>query len=210
MGSEYRLPPLHLDALQEAGNIGAAHAATALSVLLGKKILLHVPGVSIVTLDDIAELAGGPEQTVAAIFLKMEGEVNGSMFFILSISRANRFTRRLTGDGTIDFNCPPVSELAVSAISELGNILGGSYLSALSDFTSLNMHPSVPVVSIDMAGAVISSALAASSVTADEVIVIDTVINEEDAGAEDVKGHMFLLPDGPSRDAMLGALGIGK
>ncbi|WP_088005948.1 chemotaxis protein CheC [Indiicoccus explosivorum] len=209
MESKQKLPPIQLDALKEAGNIGAAHAATALSALLGKKVLLHVPGVSTVSLNDISELAGGPEQPVAAICLRVDGEVKGMMFFILSVGRANRFIRQLTGDDTVDFSSPPASELAISAFNELGNILAGSYLSALSDFTSLRLHPSVPAAAVDMAGAIVSSALAEASVTADEVIVIDTVISEENAELEEVKGHMFLLPDASSRQVLLEALGVG-
>lgn len=204
-----KITSLHLDVLKEIGNIGAAHAATALSDLLGKKIDMRVPKVEMVSFNDMMELAGGSEKVVVGIFLRIEGDAEGSMFFILPIEQANRFIRRLILDESFDFKKPPVSELGLSAMQEMGNILSGSYLSALSDFTNLKLYPTVPGLSVDMFGAIISIGLIELSHVGDNVIVINTSIFED--GFEDletVRGHFFLLPDPDSFEAIFKALGV--
>jgi len=208
MHEEHEIRDLHLDVLKEIGNIGAAHAATALSSLMKKKIDMHVPDVRLVSFDDMMELAGGAEKVVAGVFLRLEGDVSGSMFFILPVGKANHFIRQLTGDDTFEFLSQNFSELGVSAMQELGNILSGSYLTALSDFTGLNIMPSVPSLSVDMAGSIISFGLLEISTVSDEVIVIETGIFDPSEGTEGVKGHFFLLPDPPSYRTIFQSLGV--
>ena len=116
---------MHLDVLKEVGNIGAAHAATSLSQLLNRKIDMYVPNVKLVSFDEMFDLAGGAETIVAGIFLRIEGDLSGSMFFVLPVESANHFIRRLIGDETFDFASPNLPEIGVSAMQELGNILSG-------------------------------------------------------------------------------------
>jgi chemotaxis protein CheC len=203
-----KISSIHLDILKEIGNIGAGHAATALSTLLNKKIDMKVPNVRIVSFDEMMELAGGPDNIVASVFLRIDGEAPGSMFFVLSLEQASHFIYQMTGEENIDFTSPPYPEIAVSALQELGNILSGSYLSSLSDFTRLHLYPSVPALSIDMVGAVISFGLLELSQVSDYAIVIDTALNEADAQFGSVKGHFFLLPDPNSFEIIFSALGV--
>ena len=204
-----KITSLHLDVLKEIGNIGAAHAATALSDLLQKKIDMRVPNVEMVSFNEMMELAGGSENVVVGIFLRIEGDAEGSMFFVLPLEQANRFIRRLIRDESFDFKTPPYSELGLSAMQEMGNILSGSYLSALSDFTGLKIYPTVPGLSIDMFGAIISIGLIELSQVSDTVIVINTSIYEEFISDDEaVKGHFFLLPDPDSFEAIFKALGV--
>ncbi|WP_342566800.1 chemotaxis protein CheC [Psychrobacillus sp. FSL K6-4046] len=206
---EKQITSVHLDVLREIGNIGAAHAATALSMLLNKKIDMNVPKVEMVTFDEMMELAGGAESVVAGIYLRIAGDVNGSMFFVLPVEQANQFIRRLVQDDQIDFEKAQVTEIGASALQELGNILSGSYLSALSDFTKLNIYPSVPALCVDMVGAIISFGLVELSQISDYVIVIDTAINEEEMeNGKSVHGHFFLLPDPESFQSIFQALGV--
>lgn len=206
---EKSITSMHLDVLKEIGNIGAAHAATSLSTLLNKKIDMKVPKVEMVSFDGMMELAGGPDSVVAGIYLRIEGDVTGSMFFVLPVEQANRFIRRLVQDDKFDFQSGAISEIGASAMQELGNILSGSYLSALSDFTGLKIYPTVPALSIDMVGAIISFGLVEVSHVSDYVIVIDTAINEEDVpNEESVRGHFFLLPDPESFESIFHALGV--
>jgi chemotaxis protein CheC len=199
----------HIDILKEVGNIGAGHAATALSRLLNKKIDMKVPNVQVVSFNEVMELVGGAENVVACVFLRVEGDAPGSMFFILSLDQATRFIQHLTSDPSFSMDSPPYSEMALSALQELGNILTGSYLSAFSDFTKLNMYPSVPAISIDMIGAIISFGLIELSTVSDYAIVIDTALLDEDQPISDeVKGHFFFLPHPESFSTIFQALGM--
>ena len=131
------------------------------------------------------------------------------MFFVLSIESANRFIQKLIGDASFDFNTPPFSEMGISAMQELGNILSGSYLSALSDFTGLKVYPTVPSLSVDMVGAIVSFGLIEISHTSDEVIVINTEISELGTnGSEKINGHFFLIPDPSSYITIFRSLGV--
>ncbi|MCA1030094.1 chemotaxis protein CheC [Bacillus timonensis] len=198
-----------IDVLKEIGNIGAGHSATALSKLLNKKIDMKVPDVKIVTFDEVMDLAGGPENIVASVFLRIEGDAPGSMFFVLSLAQASRFIQQLTGDNSFSFDNPPYAEIAISALQELGNILSGSYLSSLSDFTHLRLYPSVPALSIDMVGAILGYGLIELSQVSDYAIVIDAAINEDEVGEDEyVKGHFFLLPDPDSFQRIFQSLGV--
>ncbi|WOV86100.1 chemotaxis protein CheC [Sporosarcina oncorhynchi] len=209
MSSNEQINDMHLDVLKEIGNIGAAHAATALSQLLGRKIEMLVPNVNLVSFDDMFELAGGAEKIVAGIFLRIQGDLSGSMFFVLPVESANQFIRNLIHDETFDFHAIPISEMGVSAMQELGNILSGSYLSALSDFTGLNIHPTVPSLSVDMVGAIVSFGLIEVSHYSDEVIVIDTrIIDEGDEESSTINGHFLLLPDPESYLTIFRSLGV--
>ena len=209
MIEEFQITDMHLDVLKEIGNIGAAHAATSLSQLLNQKVDMHVPSVELVTFDEMFDLAGGADETVAGIYLRIDGDLSGSMFFMLPLESANRFIQILTGEESFDFNTPPFSEIGVSSMQELGNILSGSYLSALSDFTSLKIYPTVPSLSVDMVGAIISFGLIEVSQYSDEVIVINTEIHGEGVLEDErINGHFFLLPDPSSYKTIFRSLGV--
>ncbi|MFC5558082.1 chemotaxis protein CheC [Ureibacillus thermophilus] len=198
---------LHLDILKEIGNIGAAHAATALSNLLNKKIEMRVPKAEMITFNEMVEMMGGAERVVVGIYLRIEGDLEGSMFFILPIEQANRFIQHLIHEEHFDFRTN-ASDLGMSAMQEMGNILSGSYLSAMSDFLNLNIYPTVPGLSIDMFGAIISIGLIEISQVSDYVIMIDTSILEEGLENTEMKGHFLLLPSPESFDVIFKALGV--
>lgn len=207
MDIEKGFSSIHLDILKEVGNIGAGHATTALSTLLNKRIEMKVPSVRIVSFNEMMELVGGAENIVVSVLLRIEGDAKGNMFFILPIEQGERFIRQMTGDEAFTFEKTPYSEMGLSAAKELGNILAGSYLTALSDFTGLDLYPSVPALSIDMFGSIISFGLIEFSQISDHAIVIDTALNEADSSSS-VKGHFFLLPYPESFKTIFRALGV--
>ncbi|PYZ93124.1 CheY-P-specific phosphatase CheC [Salipaludibacillus keqinensis] len=203
------IQPQHLDILKEVGNIGAGNAATALSQMLSKTIDMKVPAVKVVPFHEISDSVGGEETVVAAVFLRIEGDAPGNMFFMLPLHEANELIRQLIGDPQLDLNEEPMNEMGASALNELGNILAGSYLSALSDFTKLNLQPTPPASAVDMSMALISAGLVELSQAGDYAIVIDTEINEKDKdNSTQSKGHFFLLPDPDSLDKMFLALEV--
>lgn len=204
-----KITSFHLDVLKEIGNIGAAHAATALSDLLNTKIDMRVPAVEMVSFEEMMERGGGAEQVVAGTYLQIAGDATGGMFFILPLEQANHFIRRLIHDENFELQQHGNNELGISAMQELGNILSGSYLSALSDFTGLKIYPTPPELSVDMFGAIISFGLIELSQVSDHVIVIDTSIFEETLEKEnEVNGHFFLLPNPESFTAIFKSLGV--
>ena len=198
----------HLDILREVGNIGAGNAATSLSKILGKRVDMTVPNVRIVSFDEMMDMVGGADNVIASIFLRIEGDAPGSIYFMLPIEQAEKYIELMTGEENFSFEEPPYPELSVSALQELGNILSGSYLSALSDFTKLNLYPTVPALGIDMVGAILSYGLMEVSQVSDYAIVIDTAVSEQEEITDSVKGHFFLLLDPESFEKIFSALGV--
>lgn len=192
-----------MDVLREVGNIGAGNAATALSKLLGKPVDMSVPTVSLLPFEEIAERVGGSEAVVVAIFLRADGDAPGNLFFIISQNSASRLLKGLLSHdaaGEAAF-----SDMELSTLCEIGNILAGSYLSALGDLTGLYMSPSVPSVAMDMAGAILSYGLLQFGTMGDDALLIDTSFLE---GKEAPHGHFFFIPDPESFDKLFRALGV--
>lgn len=193
-----------LDVLKEVGNIGAGNAATALSKLLNKPVDMAVPKVSLLPFEEVAERVGGAEQIVLAVFLRVEGDAPGNMFFIIEEQAAKRILNQLLAMNHQDE--AGYSEMELSAVCEIGNILAGSYLSSLADFTQLAMAPSVPAIALDMAGAILSYGLVQYGEMGDSALLIETTFLEDHQSLE---GHFFLIPDPESFEKIFKALGVG-
>jgi len=192
-----------MDVLREVGNIGAGHAATALSRLLDKPIDMAVPTVSFVPFELIADRVGGSEEVVVAVFLRVDGDAPGNMFFLMSRDQARRLLEGLAGIEPAESDA--YSELELSALCEIGNILAGSYLSSLADLTRLSLTPSVPSVAVDMAGAILSHGLLQFGTMGDDALLIDTTFLQ---GRQEAKGHFFFIPDPESFEKLFVSLGV--
>lgn len=192
-----------LDVLREVGNIGAGNAATALSKLISKEIDMKVPQVKIIPFDEISDVVGGAESLVVCVFLRMLGDIPGNMFFIISVDSAKNLLEELMGMTAQDAEI--FNDMELSALNEIGNILTGSYLSSLADFTKLNMQPSVPAIAIDMAGAILSYGLLEFGHSGDFALTIDTAFFQ---GNEKISGHFFLIPDPEALLQLFRALGV--
>lgn len=202
------LTAYQLDTLKEIGNIGSGNAATSLSTLLNRKVDMTVPAVRVVSFDEMMDLVGGPDKIIVSVYLRIQGEAPGNMFFVLSPPEAEVFVKEMTGLDNFNLENPPFDEMGLSALQELGNILAGSYLSALSDFIKVLLQPSVPLLHIDMAAAILTQGLMELSQESDYAIIIDTIINEEGNSSEPIQGHFFLLPDPESFPKIFDRLGV--
>jgi len=192
-----------MDVLKEVGNIGAGNAATALSRLLNKPIDMAVPKVQLLSFEEITEKVGGAEKLVYAVFLRVEGEAPGNLFFILSPEAATNLLSRIAGIEISEGD--ELSEMELSALNEIGNILAGSYLSSLADFTSLTMYPTVPALAMDMAGAILGYGLLQFGQMGDNALLIDTTFLE---GNNEIEGQFFLIPDPESFPKIFKSLGV--
>jgi len=202
------LSGMQMDVLREIGNIGAGNAATSMSKLINKRIDMKVPSVKIVSFDEIINIIGGPEQLIVALLFKIYGEAPGSVYFILGVKEAESLVQEIVNDPEFKLvTDKQPNELSISVLEEIGNIMTGSYLSALSDFVNINMQSSIPYLSVDMAGAILSSGLIELSQITDYAIVVDTEISnvQEDNG---LNGHFFLLPELKTIPKFFSSLGI--
>ena len=195
---------IELDALKEVGNIGAGNAATALSQILGKRVDMTVPSARVLSLEQVPEILGGTEKLVVGVYLRMFGDIQGNMMFLLPTESAERLVKMLLGvseEGGI------AGEISQSAIMEVGNILASSYLNALSQFATLTIVPSTPALAYDMAGAILSTILIELSEVSDYALLIETEFQED---GEAIDGSFFMLPDLDSLHILLKLIGVSE
>ncbi|MBO6283306.1 MAG: chemotaxis protein CheC, partial [Pseudobutyrivibrio sp.] len=144
----------YFDVLKEIGNIGAGNATTAIANMLGLRIDMSVPEVAFLPVEDLGSAIGSEDEIIVGILLGVEEDIDGSMMFLMDMPSAHHIVNKLMMRD--DSYNEPFDEMDLSAIKEVGNIIAGSYLSALSGLTNLTIVPSVPFVAVDMAAAILS------------------------------------------------------
>lgn len=201
-----KLEDSQFDVLKEIGNIGAGNATTALATMLNIKVDMSVPNVALLPFDNISSFIGSEEQTVVGILLEIQGDIDGMMMFLFDMKSAHHLVNSLMmrdvhqdENGMADF-----SEMEMSALNEIGNIVSGSYLSALSDLTGMKMVSSVPALSIDMLGALLSVPAIEFGKYGDKLLMIQSEFGEDDF----VTGYFLLIPELESYDKILTSLGM--
>lgn len=191
----------YYDVLKEIGNIGAGNATTALAQMLQCKVDMKVPQVKLLDFKEVGELMGGEEQIMAGIYLVVEGDITGSIMFLLEYHSARHLVSKLMGTTS---EGQEFTEIEMSALKEIGNIITGAYLNSLSTLTNLKIYPSVPDLSIDMAGAILSVPAIEFGTLGDKILLIQTQFSDE----IDLDGYFIMIPDVDSYGKILTSLGI--
>jgi chemotaxis protein CheC len=198
------LKALQLDALREVANIGAGHAATALSQILGETIMITVPTINITRLEDVPPQVAEPDEPVAAVLMHMVGDLTGRTLLVFPRRTAVRLASRLLNETQ---NEHLLSEMGQSAIKEAGNILSSAYMNALSDFMGMLLLPSPPSLAVDMSDAVLTTAYLQFGTDRDYVFCVESEFVMDDT-SERLRGFFLLLPDAPSLAAILKAVHV--
>lgn len=192
----------YFDILREIGNIGAGNATTALAQLLQCKVDMKVPQVRLLNFQEVGAAMGGEEQIMAGVYLLIEGDINGSMMFLLEEKAAHCLVSKLM---QMDVNTEgEFTEMELSALKEIGNIIVASYLNSLSVLTNMTIMPSIPDLSIDMAGAILSVPAIEFGAIGDEVLLIQTQFTDDMS----LDGYFILVPDLESYNKILTAIGM--
>jgi len=198
---------MHIDILKEIGNIGVGNAIGALSRLIGTQVRMTVPEVKFLEFKDVGCILGGDEVIVFGILVQISGDINGMMMFLVKPESALTLVNSLlSGMGMEARDCHNFTEMELSALQEIGNILCSSYLGALSGFINKTATPTPPVMAQDMATAILSVPAIEFGKMADGVLFIDTVL--ETADGNPASGFFLLVPDMPSFNVILSALGV--
>lgn len=198
-----QMDSMQFDVLKEIGNIGAGNATTALSTLINGKVDMCVPTVALLEFKELSDMVGGAENIVVGILITLEGEINGMMMFMLEQASAHNLLDLLMGSAT---NCTDeFSEMELSALKEIGNIIAGAYLTSLSTLTNIRIESSVPYMAIDMAGAILSVPAIEFGKLGDKALIIETKFLKDEA---DVNGYFILIPTLASYEVILTSLGL--
>ena len=194
-----------LDAMREVANIGAGHAATALSQMTNRTIMINVPRVKIKPLEDAGDMLGPPDQVVASVLMHMMGDLTGRAMLLFpepaALILCDYLFRRERGTTTA------FGEMEQSSLKEAGNILASAYLNALSDFMGMMLVPSVPSLVIDLSGAILTSAHLNFGHDREYALCVETSFRSE-GSTESMAGHFLLLPDMASLQSIFDAIRI--
>ena len=192
----------YMDVLKEIGNIGAGNAMTALSQMLQCKVDMKVPQVKLLELRDMGAMVGSEEQLMAGVFLGVEGDITGSIMFLIELESAKSLIKKImmgysSGAEILD-------EMEMSALQEVSNIITGAYLNSLSMLTNLKIYPTPPSTSIDMAGAILSVPAIEFGALGDKILLIQSQFYDE----VEIDGYFVLIPDMESYKKILTSLGM--
>lgn len=197
------LGAMEIDVLTEVGNIGAGNAMTALSSMIGQAVDIEVPAVKILGFQEAIDYSGGAEKTIAGILVPITGEIEGEILFLLENDLVELVSE--TFFGTREINMLELNPEMMSALTELGNIMAASYINAIAALTGMAIQVEIPMLSVDMLGAIMSVPAVIMGEMSDKLLYIDNlmVINKVS-----VKSKMMLLPKVESLDKLLRCLGV--
>lgn len=197
--SYLNLSSMQLDALREVGNIGAGNAATALSQLINRKVDMTVPSINVVPFEEIFSKIGG-EEVVIGVIVRVLGDIPGNILFIFEKETALNLIETLTGAHE-----EQITDMGNSVLCEVGNIISTSYMNSIAKFANLVIIPSVPAVTYDMMGAILSTTFIESGQYDDQVLDIETMFLQDNS---EISGHFYYIPMPGSLEKILNSLGL--
>ena len=192
---------IEFDALRETGNVGAGRAATALSRLLGRQVHIDVPRASVISLEEFPALVGGTENVVAAVYFTVLGEAPGRLVLVVEAQSLGPLLTNLLGHRVE--STTPLSDESASAMKELGNIVCGNYLNAMSELVGFPLLPSVPALAVDMAGSVLESVAADAAQCGSQALLLESRLLD---WGQPLPLYLFYLPEPDALDSLLAGL----
>lgn len=194
---------IELDVMKEIGSIGTGNAATALSQVLSTTIKMSIPSVMILDYDQAIRLLGEYEEIIAAILVKMGGDMDGIMQFLLKMDFIQEALGRLLHEEISDYQS--LNEMDVSALQEIGNIMISSYINAISKMTGMDIDLSVPAITVDMLGGIMSVPITEFGYKTDKLMIIT---GKFILGEREIPNYLLLMPDISSLNRLMQRLGV--
>lgn len=196
-----------LDILKEIGNIGSGNAASALATMLNDKVDIGLPSCEMLPFSEITRSFSSPEELVVGTLVQMSGDMDGFVMMIMTLDASVELLKQLTGEDHTGLGEKEYNEIVniLTPISEIGNILVGSYLSAISAMTNMSIVPSVPALSVDMVMAMMNLPAVVYGSVGEAVMYMETDFHNE---VSSVKGQYFLIPTVESYEKLMSALGL--
>lgn len=166
-----KLTDFHYSALKEISNIGIGHAVTSLATMLGSEVKIMTPNLRVAKIEEVAEYSGGADKLVSGVLMKLSGGINGYIVMLLPLESAQLICTTITQEENPDITNP----MNESLISEVGHILGSTYMTAFSDFLKVDVFASAPFHTYDMIGAIMDNILIQMSQEVEHAIILDTL-----------------------------------
>ncbi len=189
------------NALTELGNIGAGNAATSLSVLLQSEMTMSPPQVALYDFNSLEGILGGPDATVVGVLSTVTGDMNAMLLFVVGMEDAEHLVKTL-----LNYDIEWHSEMGLSAVKEIANIIIGSYVASLETLSGMKIRSSQPEICIDMAASILSVPCIEFGKVSDKALLINSQFK---TGDKEINGYIMLVSEVHSFDTLLNKLGIG-
>lgn len=138
------LSEIERDAVGEVSNITLGTASTTLSTLLGKKVSITVPSVTIISVKDFEMEYGYPHTVVDVKYT--EGLVGSNVLILKNMDAAIIADLMMGGEGKVEV--AELNELHLSAVSEAMNQMMGSSATSMSTLINKTINIAPPQVEI--------------------------------------------------------------
>ncbi len=198
-----QLGAMEMDVLTEVGNIGSGNAVTALSAMIGKPVDIQVPAVKLLDFQTAIDFAGGAEKLVAGILVQISGSIEGMMLFLLEQDMVDLIVSTFFGQETVGLL--ELTPDMTSALTETGNIMSASYVNAIAELAQIPINVGIPMMCVDMVGAIMSVPVSIIGEMSDKLLFIDSYLLLD---GSKIKSKMMLLPTVNSLDTLLKKLGV--
>lgn len=195
-----------LNVFREISNIGSGNASSSLSIMINEIVDIGIPKSDIVKFSDITDSYESPEELVIGTVLQLSGDMEGFIMVIMKVNSALNLLSKLSGIKMVYTN-ENHEELCkeLSSMGEICNILCGTYLTAISDMTNLDISPSIPYFSVDMVRAIMNLPIALYGPVSDSILCIETDFFTLDT---EVEGKYYFIPKVESCEKLLKSLGL--
>lgn len=136
--------PEEVDALGEIGNICMGTSATTLNMLLGKRVTITTPRVALYKTEDVLTSYGCPFLSISVEFI--EGLYGKNLLLLKDYDAALITDLLMGGAGAVEKNNVVLTEIHLSAVSEVMNQMIGSAATAMSNMMGDGVNISPPQV----------------------------------------------------------------
>lgn len=202
---KYTLSEKERDALSEAGNIAAGSAATALSKIVGEKVMIDVTECKLTKVDKIPQAFGDVTNLVVAINMEIPNRKLCSILMLFpnksAMDLCDLFTHKELG------TTKEITDREIGVLTEIGNICICAYLNGLSKLLKVEFMPMPPSVAADMVGSILESV----AISADEIneyaIIIETNFIHKYGNN---KGLFLFILDKESKEAIFNVFKVEK
>ena len=178
--------PMQLDFIKELANVGGGNAATSISQLIKKPVNMTLPIIDLIDYEELYETTMAEDTVVNAVIMKMFGDAEGTFLFVTSDGALNDLINMMMPAGIV-----LTDELSQSGIKELVNILVTSFVNAISKLVNINIISSVPVLTMEMFGAILSSVYMESEQYDENIMIIK---NEFLYNGDIIQGTLYFVP----------------
>lgn len=188
----------NIDIMKEIGTIAAAHGSRALSEMLDKRIDLTLPSAEVMNMGKPGSTAK-LDQTAFTV----QGKVLSAFHATIILAFDERSAR-----GLLDICCPGsvdslgnLNEIGLSALNEIGNVVMGAFVGAISVILREPIIPSIPSFAKGILGDILDSTVTVYN-GEKYVVFIEACFEERE---KKVRGGLYFVVPPQTLDKICGA-----